>query len=113
MVTKKNRKERHRKKHPVVIIKPYYIKGFRQLIYLCYGLLRVEDGNKTAEDSYIEHIVLNMLVLNEEQKWEEGNVCSADVYKPGVAQMSGQIRGVGRNIGLEKMKQKTEDQKTE
>ncbi len=66
----------------MVIIETDNVQRFCGLVCFCQRLLRVEKGDKTAEDPDIEHIIFDMFVLDEEEKGEECDIRAANINEP-------------------------------
>ena len=104
---------RDRHEHPVVVVEADDVQLLAELIRLCHGLLGVDDGNEAAHDADVEHVVLHLLALCPEEEGEQGDVRSADVDEPAVAQHACFVHGVGRNEDLQEVQQQAQGQEAE
>lgn len=112
MVAQQNQQQGHRHQHPMVEVEPDNVPKFSQLVRFFHRFQGIEEGNQAADDADVEHIVLDILVLAEKEKGEQGDIGGADIDEPGVPEHPGFVHGIGRDIDLQKVQQQTEDQKT-
>lgn len=110
VMTEQYHQQRDGHDHPVVIVEADNVQLFAQLIGLCQRFLGVEQGQQTADDADIEHIVLDFGVLDPEEDGKQRDIRTADVDEPAIPEHSGLIHGVGRNVDFQKMQHQAESQ---
>lgn len=112
MMSEENHQKRDGQDQPVMVIETDDIQLFGSLIRLGNRLLGIKNSNQTADNANIEHVILDIFVFGEKKEGEQGDVRAADIDKPTVPEHSRFVNRVGRDVYLQKVKQKAKGQKT-
>lgn len=97
----------------MVIVETDDVQLLGSLIRLGNGLFGIKQRQQTADNANVEHIIPDFGVLGKEEEGEQRNVCTANVDKPAVPELSSFIHTVGRDVDLQKVEQKAQRQQGE